>query len=84
MILNIVMGCLINGIFCHANLPGYPETLNTTLKDKARLTRTSRDIEGHFKGASSAIDHSKTNILGEKIFKIKRIRFLRNHRNHQF
>ena len=46
------MGCLIVGIFCHANLPGYPETLNTTLKDKASLSRTSRDIEGHFKGVS--------------------------------
>ena len=49
MILNIVMGCLIVGILCHANLPGYPETFNTTLKDKARLRRTSRDIEGYFK-----------------------------------
>ena len=55
MILNIVMGCLIVGIFCHANLPGYPETLNTTLKDKARLSRASRDNEGHFKGVPSAI-----------------------------
>ncbi len=56
MVLNIVMDCLIVGTFCHANLPGYPDTLNTTLKDKARLSRTSRGIEGHFKGVSSAIN----------------------------
>ena len=55
MILNIFLGCLIVGIFCHANLPGYPETLNTTLKNKARLSKTSRDIEGNFKEMSSTI-----------------------------
>ena len=41
--------------FYHANLPGYPNNLNTTLYDKARLSRTTQGFEGHFKGVSSAI-----------------------------
>ena len=45
MTLNIVMGCLIVGILCHANLPGYPDTLNITLKDKARLSMISRAFQ---------------------------------------
>ena len=45
--------------FCRGNLPGYPDTLNPTLKNKARLSRAFRDIEGHFKGVSSAIVEQK-------------------------